>query len=152
MNLVTRPIIGEQWREATGQVADGFLNCTIELYDQEQIDDGDNYNWQTNAGAGSASTLLWAGPAQVQVFRFTLTMDAPVGSVDQLRSVRFTIDANDPVIKELDIRRGQSVRVITCPMNHTLTRYQYVVNSGLNSGSSMRRTIETEVDMTRVIP
>ena len=152
MNLVTRPAISEQWRESTGQVMDAFLNCMIELYDQEQAEDGSDYNWKTNEGGTADSVLLWSGAAQLQVFRFTLTMDAPVGSVDQIRSVRFTVDANDPGIVDLDIRRGQSIRVIECPMNTTLLRYQYVVNSGLNSGSNMRRTIETEVDMTRVIP
>lgn len=75
-------------------------------------------------------------------------MDAPAGSVDQVRNVRFTL--NKTISEGIDIRKGQIVRVTSCPLDSSLERYQYIVNSGLNSGWSFRRTIETEVDMARV--
>lgn len=150
MNLATRSAIDPRWQAAAGVVLDGFLNCEIELWDQEMTADASNFNWKTNTGSGGSSTLLFAAPAQLQIFRFTLTMDAPAGSVDQIRSVRFTLDRN--LVEGINVRRGQSVRVTSCPSDSTLEHYQYVVNSGINSPSAFRRTIETEVDMTRVIP
>lgn len=149
MNLNSRPAQDPRWVNAADNTLDGFLSCTIELYAKDQIDDGQAYNWKTNTGAGGTNTLLFAGDAQLQVYRFTLTMDAPAGSVDQVRSVRFTIKGED--IEGVDVRRGQTIRVTSCDNDPTLERYQYIVNSGLNSGAAFRRTIETEVDLTRVI-
>ena len=107
--------------------------------------------WTTTGARTRVRTQsLWSGEAQAQVYRFTLTMDAPVGSVDQVRNVRFTADARGE-LNSLDIRKGMRVRVVSCEKNPSLERYQYVVNSGLNSGSNFRRTIETEVDMARVV-
>lgn len=128
---------------------DGFINCTIALIDEKYELDGASYNWYTNEDSGSAPVVLWHGAAQAQIFRFTLTMDAPVGAVDQVRTVRFTVDA--PELEDVDIRKGMQVRVLAAPMNPSLTSYQFVVNSGLNSGTPFRRTIETEVDMSRVL-
>lgn len=128
----------------------GFVNCTIALLDEQSEKDGQDYNWYTNEDAGSDVLLLWSGEAQVQIFRFTLTMDAPVGSVDQVRTVRFTVDRAE--FGEIDVRKGMQVRVLDAPMNQSLRSYQYIVNSGLNSGTPIRRTIECEVDMGRVLP
>lgn len=129
---------------------DGFINCTIALIDEKYELDGADYNWYTNEDSGSTPVILWTGPAQAQIYRFTLTMDAPVGAVDQVRTVRFTVDA--PEVQGLDIRKGMQVRVLEAPLNPSLVTYQFVVNSGLNSGIPFRRTIETEVDMGRVLP
>jgi hypothetical protein len=128
----------------------GFLNCTIDLLDMNMGEDGDDYNWYTNEGAYTEPTRLMSGvSAQLQIFRFTLVMDAPVGSVDLTRTVRFTVASADA--EGIDIRKGMMVRVTDCPGDDTLTRYQYIVNSGINSPWSFRRTIETEVDMARVV-
>lgn len=150
MNLNRRPAIDPRWVESAQQPLDGFLNCTIELLDMNMGDQSAvEYDWKTNQGGSVEPVVLFSGDAQVQVYRFTLTMDAPVGSVDQVRNARFTVKQAE--IDGLDIRKGMQVRVTSCPGNNTLERYQYVVNSGLNSGTPFRRTIETEIDMARVI-
>lgn len=150
MNLNSRPTADPRWIEHVQNPLDGFINCEIDVLDMHlSSDDGRNYDWRTNQGATGAPTILYSGLAQLQVYRFTLTMDAPVGSVDQVRNVRFTLPRKTAL--ELNIRKGMQVRVNSCPNDPALTRYQYVVNSGLNSGWGFRRTIETEVDMARVI-
>lgn len=154
VNLAKRSVI-HPWRERRVQhVLDQFDNCTFSLYDQDLLDDYDrslNYDWRANTGAdGSNRTRLFGPiPGQVQVYRFTLTVDAPVGGVDQYRTVRFTARASD--VGDLDIRRGMVVEVDSCPQNPSLETYQFIVASGLNAGAPFRRTIECEVDMARVI-
>ena len=149
MNLNSRGTLHPRWIEAVQRPLDGFLNCELELYDVDMLDNGANYDWRTNTGANGGATILFTGPAQLQVYRFTLTMDAPAGSVDQVRSARFTIDHED--IAGVTVRKGQMVRVTSAPNDPSLEHYQYVVNSGFNSASSFRRTIECEVDMARVV-
>lgn len=149
MNLNKRPAISEQWIAAAQPTLDGFLNCTIELVDLHLGEVPATYDWRTNTGSNSTTEVLFSGDAQMQVYRFTLTMDAPAGSVDQVRNARFTVSAEE--IGDIDVRKNMIIRVTSCPNNTTLERYQYVVNSGLNSGWALRRTIETEVDMARVV-
>lgn len=149
MNLNNRPAIDARWIASVQPTLSGFLNCQIELYDMNLDEAGADYNWATNEGFGATRTLLYSGEAQLQVYRFTLTMDAPAGSVDQVRNVRFTVNKEE--ISGVDVRKGQMIFVTSCENDPALTRFQYVVNSGLNSGASFRRTIECEVDMARVI-
>lgn len=150
VNLNKRPVIDPRWKTSVQSPLDGFLNCEIELLDMHLDEDGVGYNPVTNTGGDSAPEVLFSGSAQMQVYRFTLTMDAPVGSVDQVRNARFTVRLDE--IGDVDIRKGQRVRITSCPDDPALERFQYVVNSGFNSGSAFRRTIETEVDMARVVP
>lgn len=130
-----------------------FNNCAIEVYDMKMSDEtGADWDWKTDTGGSSATPVkvFSTEGAQMQVFRFTLTMDGPVGSVDQYRTVRFTFDHRES--PELRFQKGWVVRVTSCPGNPANESYQYIINSGLNSGSPFRRTIETEVDMARVWP
>jgi hypothetical protein len=150
MGLNARPSVDPRWRSHTDPTLDGWINCTISLYDAQLLENAADYDWKTNTGANAAPTLLFSGEAQMQVYRFTLVMDAPAGSVDQVRNARFTVDHKD--IGDIFIRKGQRVFVDACPNDPTLEKYQYVVNSGFNSPWSFRRTIETEVDMARVMP
>lgn len=150
MNLNNRATADPRWIQHVQNPLDGFLNCEIQLLDMNlREDDGRNFDWKTNTGSSATPDILYAGVAQLQVYRFTLTMDAPVGSVDQVRNVRFTLPRK--VGLDLDIRKGMQIAVTSCENDPSLTRYQYVVNSGLNSGWGFRRTIETEVDMARII-
>lgn len=151
MNLNKRPVIDPRWIQSVQPTLDGFLNCEIELLDVKLDHRGTGYDWKTNQNASAPPTVLFAGPAQFQVYRFTLTMDAPVGSVEQVRSGRFTINMED-IGPELAVRKGQMIRMTSCPNDPSLTHYEYVVNSGLNSGLGFRRTIETEINMSRVTP
>lgn len=151
MGINNRSAIHPRWVRSADPVLDGFINCTISLYDAQLLQDGaQSYDWRTNTNANADPTLLFTGEAQLQVYRFTLVMDAPAGSVDQVRNARFTIEHED--IANVVVRKGQRIFVDACENDHTLEKYQYVVNSGFNSGSSFRRTIETEVDMARVMP
>jgi len=147
-NLSGRKVIGPGWIEAVQPTLDGFINCTIDLIDM-QTDETTDYNWKTNSGGTTSTTILYSGEAQFQVYRFTLTMDAPVGSVDQVRNGRFTVKRD--LIGDIDIRKGMQIRITACDDNPSLMTYQYVVNSGLNAGTPLRRTIETEIDMARVV-
>jgi hypothetical protein len=149
LNLNSRPAIDPRWIESVQSPLDGFVSCEIELLDMNLAEQDTDYDWRTNTSTGSAPEVLFSGSAQVQVYRFTLTMDAPVGSVDQVRNARFTVNPND--FGDIDVRKGQQVRVTACEVNPSLMTYQFVVNSGLNSGLNFRRTIETEVDMARVV-
>lgn len=150
MGINNRPSVHPRWNRSADHPLGGFINCTISLYDAQLLQDGAGYDWRTNANANSDPTLLFSGEAQMQVYRFTLVMDAPAGSVDQVRNARFTIDHAD--IEGVVIRKGQRIFIDACESDSTLEKYQYVVNSGFNSGSAFRRTIETEVDMARVMP
>jgi hypothetical protein len=150
MGINARSTLHPRWINSVQNTLDGFISCTISLYDQDLLQTGTDYDWRANTGATVEPTLLFSGPAQIQVYRFTLTMDAPVGSVDQTRNARFTI--NHEEMAGVVVRKGQRVFVDSCPHDPTLEKYQYVVNSGFNSGASFRRTIETEVDMARVMP
>lgn len=150
MGINNRGATHPRWTRSADITLDGFINCTISLYDAQLLADGVGYDWKTNTNANSEPTLLFRGEAQMQVYRFTLVMDAPAGSVDQVRNARFTINHKD--IENVVIRKGQRIFIDLCEDDHTLEKYQYVVNSGFNSGSSFRRTIETEVDMARVMP
>lgn len=149
MNLNKRPIISEQWINSVQPTLDGFLNCEIELLDMKTEEDWNaGYDWKANTGT-AVPDVLWSGAAQIQVYRFTLTVDAPVGSVDQTRTVRFTMPMAD--IAGIHIRKGQRIRVTSCDNDPEVMTYQYNVVSGLNSGAGFRRTIECEVDMARVV-
>jgi hypothetical protein len=149
-NLNNRALFHPRFRDHAAEPLGDAGNCVIDLLDMNLEDDGTAYNWQTNAGGYSEPTVLMSGVvAQLQVYRFTLTVDAPAGSVDQTRSVRFVVDRADA--EGIDIRKGQMIRVLECENDESLTRYQYTVNSGLNGGWALKRTIETEVDMARVV-
>jgi hypothetical protein len=150
MGINARGSVDPRWRRAADYTLSGWVNCTISLYDAQLLNDGTGYDWRTNTGANADPTLLFTGEAQMQVYRFTLVMDAPAGSVDQVRNARFTIAHTD--IEGVTVRKGQRIIEDSFPNETTLEKYQYVVNSGLNSGWSFRRTIETEVDMARVMP
>lgn len=135
--------------EAVQPALDAFESCEIRIVDLPLNQSGD-YDWRTNTTTGQSAPIeLYSGPAQVQVYRFTLTMDAPVGSVDQVRNVRFTV--SQKLLGDVDVRKGNRIFITSCPLNPSLTSYQFVVNSGLNSGSPFRRTFETEVDMARIL-
>ena len=147
-NLAGRKIISAAWTDAIQPTLDGFVNCSIRIMGMSTGDISD-YNWATNSGGTAEPTVLYEGEAQFQIYRFTLTMDAPAGSVDQVRNGRFTIKRD--LIGDVDIRKGAQVRILDAPDNPTLLTYQFVVNSGINSGTPARRTIETEIDMARMV-
>lgn len=148
-NLSGRKIIGTAWTEAIQPTLDGFVNCSIRLLDMDLGTTGE-YSWTTNTGGTGTPVVLYEGEAQFQIYRFTLTMDAPVGSVDQVRNGRFTVKRD--LIGDIDIRKGAQIRILDCPDNPSLLTYQFTVNSGINAGTPARRTIETEIDMARVVP
>lgn len=150
-NLLRRQDMSARRAEAVTRIWDDWLNCDIRLIDMNWREDGGDYNWLANTGGLAEPVVLFEGPAQMQVYRFTLVMDAPVGSVDQVRTARFTVGREllDPA---MDIRKGMQIRVLACDHNPSLETYEYVVSSGLNSGSNFRRTIECEVDMARIVP
>jgi hypothetical protein len=129
---------------------DGLDNCVIQLWDHHLVDDGADYDWRTNTGGHADATLLFEGPAQYQVYRYTLVTDGPIGSVDQIRTVRFTIKKSliNPAVKA---RKGQRIVITECANDDSVTSFRYVVASALNSGSAFRRTIEAEVDMAQVV-
>ena len=127
---------------------DGFKNCTIQILDPN-IDTIDSaYNAWTNAGM-SAMTVLWTGPAQMNVFRQTLNAEVPGGAITQVRSLRFIAPKSGP---NFPIRKGLQVRVIRCPEDPGAIRYQYTVTSGLGAGLGWGRTIEAESDMSVILP
>jgi len=126
---------------------DSWENVEIALFNMK-TGDPSGYNWKTNESS-NPPVLLFSGPAQMQMYRFTLTMDSPAGSVSQIRNARFTLDRK--LVESINIRKGHEIRIIDSPHDHSLETYQFVVNSGINSGSAFRRTIETEVDMSRIV-
>lgn len=150
-NLLKRDSLHPYFERGSDVVWDQFTNATIEVIDMNLEDGAPGYNWFTNEESAPSTAIIYRGVAHMQVFRFTLTMDAPVGSVDQVRSARFTIN---PLLlsPEIDIRKGAQIRVIECATNPSLETYHYIVNSGLNSSHNFRRTIECDVDMGRVLP
>lgn len=151
VNLLNRSSLHPHFERGSDIVWDQLTNATIEVLDMNLDAGAVDYNWLTNEEHAPAPDVLYRGPAHMQVFRFTLTMDAPVGSVDQVRSARFTI--NTALFSpEIDVRKGVQIRVIECAKNPSLETYHYIVNSGLNSSHNFRRTIECDVDMGRVLP
>lgn len=153
MNLNNRGAYDPRLNTTLERPLASFNNCIIQLLDMkrgEQTAEGWDWRGITPADQSAEPEVLLTAEAQMQVFRFTLTMDGPVGSVDQYRTVRFTFSHKEQ--PDLRIRNGYVIRVISCPGNPTNETYQYIVNSGLNSGTSFRRTVETEVDMSRVWP
>lgn len=123
----------------------GFENCIIRIYDMETMEDRKVFNpYSPSAPKSAASTVLFEGPAQMQVYRQTLNADDVSGGLTHLRSVRFT--ANKKNIS-FPVRKGLIVHIISCPNDPVLETYEYVVTSGLNGALAWRRTIECESDM-----
>lgn len=103
----------------------------------------------TDGNATQKPTLLWTGPAQMQVYRQSLTVDDVAGSVTQIRSVRFTMSLEET---QFIIRKGMIVRVVATDYDSQDIQYEYTVTSAANSGLAWKRTIEAETDMMVVAP
>lgn len=112
----------------------------------------DSFGGIGSDSAGNASqvpTLLWQGPAQLQVYRQSLTVDDVAGSVTQLRSVRITLPMEGT---NFPIRKGMIVRVISSTSDNQDLTYEYTVTSGISSPLAFKRTIEAETDMMVLAP
>lgn len=126
----------------------GFMNCTLQILDPNIDGIDSTYSAWTNAGM-SAPTMLWSGPAQMNVFRQTLNAEVPGGAITQVRSLRFIVPKAGP---SFPVRKGLQVRVTLCVDDPAATRYQYTVTSGLGAGLGWGRTIEAESDMSVILP
>lgn len=105
-----------------------------------------------SGGDGNATqvpTRLWEGPAQLQVYRQSLTVDDVAGSVTQLRSVRITLPLEGT---DFPIRKGMIVRVISSTSDTQDLTYEYTVTSAATSALAFKRTIEAEADMMVIAP
>lgn len=174
-NLNSRSALHPRWTYAPLRPLLAFEQCVIAIFDPNSRNSGDNYNPYATSGEGygfglggfgedtfggtgsggprplgtSIPIKLWEGPAQLQVYRQSLTVDDVAGSVNQLRSVRITASKEGVA---MPIRKGLIVRVISCELNPTLLSYEVTVTSGMGSALAWKRTIEGEVDMSVVAP
>lgn len=148
-NLNNRSAVDPRWATWALRTLESFETCLIAIYDPNSETNGINFNpFLPPPNGTSPATKLWAGSAQMQVYRQTLTMDDVAGSVTQVRSVRFTADLNGP---NFPVRKGLIVRITSCPHDPDAENYEYIVTSGLNSGLAWKRTIEAEVDMSAIV-
>lgn len=147
-NLNNRQALDPRWTSWALPTLRAFENTIIAIYSPNSDINGNDWSPYSGPGGTSRPTLLWQGPAQMQVFRQTLTMDDVAGSVTQVRSVRFTSNLERV---DLPVRKGLIVRVLAAPHDPDSEKYEYVVVSGLNSGLAWKRTIETESDMGAVV-
>jgi hypothetical protein len=142
-NLNTRASVHPLWSNWAGAVLDGFATVVISIFAPNSLQ-ADDFNWYTNQGS-TPPTLLWTGPAQMQVFRQTLNADSVAGSVVQVRSARFTVNKGEgPATR---ISEGMVVRVTEVGEDVDLLTYEFTVTSGVNADLAFRRTIEAEVNM-----
>lgn len=173
-NLNSRSALHPLWTKAPLRVLRAFESCIIAIFDPTSELNGLDFDPYSTGGATSPGfgdggfgetafgggiggggnvtgrgTLVYTGPAQMQVFRQSLNADDVAGSITQLRSVRFTTLLEGP---NLPVRKGLIVRVTSCPHDPDATMYEYVVTSGINSGLAWKRTIETESDMQVIAP
>lgn len=148
-NLNNRSALDPRWGRWALRTLDAFESCIISIYDMNTEDAGRDFHpFAPPGGQVSRSTKLFTGPAQMQVYRQTLTMDDVAGSVTQVRSVRFTTGLDGP---NFPVRKGLVVRVDSNPHDPDAENYEYIVTSGLNSGLAWKRTIECEVDMAVIV-
>lgn len=147
-NLNNRSALDPRWLQWALSTLRAFESVLIAVYDPNTQSAGKGWDVYAGPGGTARPILMWEGPAQMQVFRQTLTMDDVAGSVTQVRSVRFTASLDNV---NLPVRKGLIVRVTSCPHDPDAEQYEYVVVSGLNSGLAFKRTIETESDMSAIV-
>jgi hypothetical protein len=122
----------------------GMETATISLIapNSVDLDDTDWTPWLNNLS--NTSSVYWSGEAQVAVFRQTLNTFMPVGSITQIRSVRFTVvDDGFPN----PVRKGDRVVVTACPTAPDLRNYQYTITSAITGSLPFSHDIEAEADM-----
>jgi hypothetical protein len=108
---------------------------------------GTDFDVWANTFANPA-VAYFTGNAQVNVFRQTLNTFTPVGSITQMRSIRFTItDVNFPD----GVRKGDRVIVNSCSTAPDLVNYQFTVTSAITSSHPLTHDIEAEADMAVTI-
>jgi hypothetical protein len=147
VRLYTKGSVHRDWTTAAIPFLEGFANSIIAIFDPNSENDSTNFDPRLNTTSAPV-TELWRGEGQLAVFRQTLNADAPVGSVTQIRSVRFTVDLDGP---QMPVRKGLIVRVIECEHDPAAQAFEYTVTSGINSGLAWRRTIEAESDMSVIV-
>jgi hypothetical protein len=126
----------------------GFKNAKVRILDPEYETMDETYSAWTNKTT-KAPAIIWEGYGQMAVFRQTLNAEIPAGAITQVRSIRFTVPMDGPLVP---VRKGLLIRVIECEGDDDATRYQYTVTSGVNGGLAFDRTIEAESDMSVILP
>ena len=147
-NLNSRSVLHPRWRAAVEPALAAFEKCMIAIFDPQNYLDGPGFDPYTN-NKTARPKRVWTGPAQMQVYRQSLTVDDVSGSVTQLRSVRFTLPFDDTGFIP---RKGMIVRVTESDGDPANESYEFIVTSGLNSPLAFKRTIEAEVDMAVLAP
>jgi len=134
--------------QAAGAVLSGFEACEIEVFNPNTKSAEAQFDPWTN-DTGSDPITIWAGSAQMQVFRQTLTMEIPAGGMTQVRSARFTISdlTLPPVPKGFMVR----ITAIDSDANVDAANYVYVITGGIQAPLGFTTTLECEVDMAGLI-
>jgi hypothetical protein len=92
--------------------------------------------------------VVWSGKGQVQVFRQAINTFMPVGSVTQMRRIRFTSSDADPTIS---VREGFQVRITACKNVPELLKYQFTITSAITADLAFTREFEAEADTGTII-
>lgn len=147
-NLNSRSALHPRWTKAPLRVLESFEACVIAIY-EPNIGGASARDWNPldGPGATAAPTLLWQGPAQLQVYRQSLTVDDVAGSVTQLRSIRITLPLETPVM----VHKGLMIRVVDSDLNPEAKQYEYIVTSGMTSPLAFKMVIEAEADQAVVV-
>lgn len=144
MGINNRPSVDSRWTKHAAGPLSGFETCSIQVIDPHTVDLGDDYNPWTNDLGAAVGEIVWSGKGQIAVFRQTLNTFMPVGSITQVRSIRFTTTDVGPLIP---VRQGFQVRVTACAAVPDLLTYQYTITSAITSNLAFTRDFEAEADM-----
>jgi len=89
--------------------------------------------------------IHYSGPARIQPVQSSSSVNSDAYDT-KVQSVLFSIGDLD-----LDIRLNWKIRVTECQLNPVLTRYNYVIDSVMDSQNLVERTFMTKVDQEVVM-
>lgn len=147
MGINARSSVHPQFSTHAKSALSGFETCVIEIIDPNAEALGNDFNPFANTFTNKG-VVLWAGSGQVQTFRQAVNTFSAVGTVTQVRRIRFTSSDIGP---QIPIREGMQVKVIACENVPDLLRYQFTINSPVTGDLAFTREFEAQVDTGTII-
>lgn len=137
------------WSAVITPIAEGFMNCDIELIAPDSRPDAP-YDPETGLGGVGSPTVIWYGKARAQ--HVAATRGANLQGQDTYnptghRDMTFQIPLNEDYGYSGKIERGWLIRVLDGGKDRQLTDYLYNVDSGVNSSWAALRTIVCTIDV-----
>jgi hypothetical protein len=138
----SKDLFSPAWVDSLKGAPESAMDATVRLYWPAT---GAVYDPETNEYTTGPDEVLYEGKARVQPLRVAARVDSP-GNDTTVQQVLFSIPI---ATRTVDFRAQMSARVLSAPLNPSLTGYAYVLREIMDSSNPIEKTLLFEVDQEK---